>query len=224
MCISTIHSPVFESSHTFLKFYCGAYSYRHTKLSFLSDIDHQKSDYRSSFNRTNWCNFGQVHAEEHRSSGMLTPCRLTIRLFLFTNRHGVTFINTWESYISQVHSLICAALLQCCRHNTWGKVIWTCRRYFVKRHKDVKTKSHMLWPIVTPVWSAGCERRTAVQFYGYPRSCRYIFPTSDVNTTATGNRQKCSILQFSDYSLRTAACFLSLQTICPICDDIFMFP
>jgi hypothetical protein len=156
---------------------------------------------------------------------MLTPWRLTIRLFLFTNRHGVTFINTWESHISQVHSLICAALLQCCRHNTWGKVIWTCWRYFVKRHKDVKTKSYMLWRrIVTPVWSAGCERHAAVQLYGFPRSCRYIFPTSDVNTTATGNRQKFSILQFSDYSLRTAASFLSLETICTILMIYLCFP
>ena len=51
--------------------HCGVYSCRHTELSFLNDLDPQKSDDRSLFYRTNWCKFGQVHAEEPKSSGML---------------------------------------------------------------------------------------------------------------------------------------------------------
>jgi hypothetical protein len=49
----------------------GAYSYRHTELSCLNDLDHKNQTTDPLFNKTNWYKFGQVHAEEPESFGML---------------------------------------------------------------------------------------------------------------------------------------------------------
>jgi hypothetical protein len=49
----------------------GACSYRHTELSCLSDLDHKNQTTDPLFNKTNWYKFGQVHAEEPESFGML---------------------------------------------------------------------------------------------------------------------------------------------------------
>lgn len=150
--------------------YGGAYSYRHAELSFLSDLDKKNQT-------TDHCS--------------MKPNEVSLGMLMLKNRSFLecyavstedTAVTVYQSTRRNLYQhlriphltgsvFLCAPPFYSAASITL-EVIWTWWLSVVKRHKGVKTKSHMLLRIVTPVRSAVCEHRTVVQLYRVARSCR----------------------------------------------------